>query len=102
MRNSSIEREAPAVVPARHVPCIGLVEDACSGEPTQHSSAHLLLHRREIFSARRCRLGEAELSVFAPGKHPIDDAAMEVDSGPPISRGCFLPWKKMKRRIHCR
>jgi hypothetical protein len=43
---------------------------AGAGEPTQHALAHLLLHRREIFSAQRCRLGEAELSVLAPGKHP--------------------------------
>ena len=79
MRTEASSEKPPPWSNPRHVQRIGLVEMAGAGEPAQHPPAHLLLHRREIFSAQRCRLGEAQLSVFAPGKHPIDDAAMEVD-----------------------
>jgi hypothetical protein len=38
-----IQREALTVVPAHHVPRIGLVELAGAGESAQHASAQLLL-----------------------------------------------------------
>ena len=47
-----------------------------AGEPAQHASAHLLLHRGEML-CQRCRLGEADLAIFARAKHPIDHTAVE-------------------------
>jgi hypothetical protein len=58
-----MQREAPAVGPARHGARIGLVEQAGAGEPTQHPSAHLLLHRGEVFRCQRGGLGEMDLTT---------------------------------------
>lgn len=52
--HGGIQREASAVVPARHVHRIGLFEMAIAGEPGQYALAYLLLHCHEIF---RCQLG---------------------------------------------
>jgi hypothetical protein len=76
-----IQREAPAVVPARHVARIGVVEMASAGEPAQHASAHLLLHRGEVFRAQCGGLSEVDLPVLAQRKHPVDHAAVEMDMG---------------------
>ena len=51
---------------------------AGTGEPAQHPSAHLLLHRGEVFRCQRTGLGEVDLPIFARGEHPIDHAAVEV------------------------
>jgi len=56
-----------------------VVETAGAGEPAQHASAHLLLHRGEVFWCQRTSLGEMDLSVLADGEHPVDHAAVEVD-----------------------
>ncbi len=66
------------MVPARRVQRIGLVEMPGAGEPTQHPSAHLLLHRGEVFGCQRAGLGEVDLHVFAGGEHPVDHAAAKV------------------------
>ena len=50
-----IQGEAPAVVPAGHVARIGWVERTGAGEPAQHASAHLLLHRGEVFWCQRTK-----------------------------------------------
>jgi hypothetical protein len=68
------------VVPARHVARIGWVDMTGAGEPAQHPSAHLLLHRGELFGCQRGGLGEVDLPVLAHRKHPVDHAAVEVDS----------------------
>jgi len=49
------------VVPARHAARIGGVETAGTGEPAQHSSAHVLLHGGQILWCERSRLGELDL-----------------------------------------
>jgi hypothetical protein len=74
-----IQRETPAVVPARHVARNGWVERSGAGEPAQHASARLLLHRGDIFRCQRCRLGKVDLPVLARREHPVDHAAVEVD-----------------------
>jgi hypothetical protein len=53
------KREAPAAVPARHVARIDSGEMTGAGEPAQHPSAHLPLHRGEVFQCQRAGLGEA-------------------------------------------
>ena len=55
--------------------------DSQRGEPAQHPSAHLLLHRGEVFRGRRVDLGEMDLPVLVHRKHPVDHAAGEMDSG---------------------
>ena len=67
------------MVPARQVSRIGVVETAGAGEPAQHASAPLLLHRGEVFWCQRGRLGKVDLPVLAHRKHPVDHAAVEVD-----------------------
>jgi hypothetical protein len=52
-----------------------------AGEPAQHPSAHLLLHRGEILRCQRGRLGELDLPVLARNEHRVDHAAVEVDMG---------------------
>jgi hypothetical protein len=52
-----------------------------AGEPAQYASAHLLLHRGEVFGCQRGGLGEVDLPVLAQRKHPVDRAAVEVDMG---------------------
>jgi hypothetical protein len=47
------------VVPAGHVARIGLIQMAGACEPSQHLSAHRLLHRGEVFGCQRCRLCKA-------------------------------------------
>ena len=69
------------MVPAGHVARIGWVEMTGAGEPAQHASAHLLLHRGEVFRCQRGGLGEVDLPVLADGKHPVDHAAVEVHMG---------------------
>ncbi len=49
-------------------------------ELTQHQSAHLLLHRCEVFRCRRTGLGKVALPVITGGEHPVDHAALEVDT----------------------
>ncbi|MGH8692751.1 MAG: hypothetical protein ACREVM_00760 [Burkholderiales bacterium] len=51
---------------------------ARAGEPAQYPSAHLLLHRREVFRCQRGRLGKA--LFFPGGKHPIDHTAAKVEA----------------------
>jgi hypothetical protein len=69
------------VVPAGHVLRIGRVERTCAGEPAQHPSAHLLLHRGEVLGCQRGGLGEVDLPVRAHREHPVDHAAVEMDMG---------------------
>ena len=78
------------MIPAGHVARIGWVEGACAGEPTQHASAHLLLHRGEVFGCWRTGLGEMDLAVLAQRKHPVDHAAVEVDMGVPRGAEALL------------
>ena len=68
------------MVPAGHVARIGLVEMTGAGKPAQHPSAHLLLHRGEVFGCQRAGLGEVDLPVVARGEDSVDHAAVEVDS----------------------
>jgi hypothetical protein len=47
------------VAPAGHVARIGLLEMTGAGEPAQHASAHLLLHRGEVFGCQRAGLRDS-------------------------------------------
>jgi len=80
------------VIPARHVARIGRVEMAGAGEPAQDPSAYLLLHRGEVFWCQRAGLGKVDLPVFAADEHPVDHAAVEMDSlSPPATRDTVGP-----------
>ena len=50
---------------------------AGAGEPAQHPSAHLLLHRGEVFGCGRLGLSEVGLPVFAGREHPVDPTAIK-------------------------
>jgi hypothetical protein len=66
------------VVPAGHVLRIGWVERSGAGHPAQHPSAHLLLHRGEVFRCQRIGLGKVDLPVLAHREHPVDHAAVDM------------------------
>ena len=58
----------------------------------QYPSAHLLLHRGEVFWCQRAGLGVMDLPVLALRKHPVDHTAVEGEndlknSGAPLLRG---------------
>ena len=65
-----MQREGLAVVPAGNVPCIGLVEKACVGDPTEYASVHLLLHPGYIGRGQRRRFGQAYLCVVSTANTP--------------------------------
>jgi hypothetical protein len=67
------------MVPAGHVARIVGVEMAGAGEPAQDPSAHLLLHRGEVFWCQRAGLGKVDLPVLAGGEHPVGHAAVKVN-----------------------
>ena len=69
------------MVPAGHVARIGVIHMACTGEPVQHTSTHLLLRRGEDLRCQRTGLGEVDLPDFARREHPVDHAAVEVHIG---------------------
>jgi len=69
------------VFPTRHVARIGSIEMAGTREPAQHPSAALLLHCGEIFWPQRAGLGGLDLPVCTLGEHPVDHAAVKMDSG---------------------
>ncbi len=50
------------------------------GDPAQQASTHLLLDRGEIFRCQRTGLGKVDQPILAGGEHPVDRAAVEVDS----------------------
>ena len=54
------------MAPAGHVARIGVIQRAGTGEPAQHPSAHLLLHRGEVFRCQRTGLGEVDLPLSRP------------------------------------
>jgi Adenylate and Guanylate cyclase catalytic domain/SAM domain (Sterile alpha motif) len=56
----------------------GAVVVGSAGEPAQHPSAHLLLHRGAVLGCEREGLGELDLSVLALGEHTVDHAAVKV------------------------
>ena len=59
------EAHAAVVVPAGHVARIGMVEMIGAGEAARHRSAHLRLHRGEVFWCQRAGLGKLNPSLAA-------------------------------------
>ncbi len=63
MLDRRVEREAPAMSPALHLPPVLFSEPATADEPTQDSAANLCLHLSDRLRGKFHRLAELDLPV---------------------------------------